>query len=76
MLHGALLDAELLAEVYLELCGGRQPGLVLEGSEVASDSTGAVQRIARPPRSFTPSDAEINAHQEFMAKLTDPIWNK
>ena len=75
-LHGALLDAELLAEVYLELCGGRQPGLVLEANDVASDATGVVHRIARQPRSFAPSDAERDAHKKFMANLTDPIWKK
>jgi DNA polymerase-3 subunit epsilon len=75
-LHGALLDAELLAEVYLELCGGRQPGLVLEADDAVSDATGAIERIARQPRSFALSDAERAAHQKFMANLTDPIWNK
>ena len=75
-LHGALLDAELLAEVYLELCGGRQPGLVLEANEVASGETGAIQRILREPRTFALSDAERDAHQKLMADLTDPIWNK
>ena len=75
-LHGALLDAELLAEVYLELSGGRQPGLVLEANEVATDASGAIQRIARPPRAFAPSEAERAAHQDFLANLTDPIWNK
>jgi len=75
-LHGALLDAALLAEVYIELCGGRQPGLVLEAGDVASDATGVVQRITRRPRSFAPSDAELDAHKNFMSNLTDPIWQK
>jgi DNA polymerase-3 subunit epsilon len=76
-LHGALLDAELLAEVYLELRGGRQPGLVLETEiVVASGATAEVERIKREPRSFTLSEAEREAHQNFVATLTDPIWNK
>ncbi len=75
-LHGALLDAQLLAEVYLELCGGRQPGLVLESNDVASSATSATPRISRQPRPFALSDAERDAHQKFMATLTDPIWNK
>ena len=75
-LHGALLDAELLAEVYLELRGGRQPGLVLEASEAVSDATGGAQRIAREPRTISLSDAERDAHQKFIANLTDPIWDK
>lgn len=75
-LHGALLDAELLAEVYLELRGGRQPGLVLEANDVATDAAGPIQRMARQPRPFAPSDAERAAHQKFLDNLTDPIWNK
>jgi DNA polymerase-3 subunit epsilon len=75
-LHGALLDAELLAEVYLELRGGRQPGLVLETADAVTGATGVVQRIARQPRAFALSDAERDAHQEFIANLTDPIWNR
>ena len=75
-LHGALLDAELLAEVYLELRGGRQPGLVLEANDVATDAAGPIQWMARQPRPFAPSDAERAAHQKFLDNLTDPIWNK
>ena len=75
-LHGALLDAELLAEVYLELCGGRQPDLVLESEEVVSGTTGAIKRVAREPRSYSVSDTEREAHQKFMADLTSPIWNR
>jgi len=75
-LHGALLDAELLAEVYLELCGGRQPGLVLETSEAAPGASGGIQRIARAPRTFAPTDEELEAHRRFIAGLTEPIWNK
>jgi DNA polymerase-3 subunit epsilon len=75
-LHGALLDAELLAEVYLELCGGRQPGLVLEADEVVSSATGQVERIVREPRAFALTDAERDAHRQFITNLIDPIWNK
>lgn len=74
-LHGALLDAELLAEVYLELLGGRQPGLVLETVGDSSEAGGTIQRIARPPRVFAPTEAELEAHRQFIAGLTDPIWN-
>lgn len=54
-LHGALLDAQLLGEVYLELQGGRQPDLVLAGSrgEVARNADGSavkVERARREPR--------------------------
>lgn len=74
--HGALLDAELLAEVYLELCGGRQPGLVLEADEIVSSATVRVERIARETRAFALTDGERDAHRQFITNLTDPIWNK
>lgn len=73
--HGALLDAELLAEVYLELIGGRQPGLILSakaGIPVASDVEKAEK--AWPPRPHTASPEELAAHTAFVATLQDPIW--
>lgn len=74
--HGALLDAELLAEVYLELIGGRQPGLVLASETKGSTAVQAADRQARPPRAHAPSAEEEAAHQAFVAKIKDPIWNK
>ncbi len=72
-LHGALLDSELLAEVYLELIGGRQPGLTLK-PETEKVQT-AVNRTERPPRSFAPTDEEAAAHAQFVAdQITDAIW--
>lgn len=78
--HGALLDAELLAKVYLELVGGREPGLVLN---VATASTPAPANaaqsraaIARPPRPHAPSAAESAAHAAFIATLKNPLWNR
>ncbi len=72
-LHGALLDCQLLAEVYLGLIGGRQPdlALVVEG---ASTTTVVIERIARPARPHAPSDAELAAHAAFLATLKEPIW--
>jgi DNA polymerase-3 subunit epsilon len=78
--HGALLDAELTAQVYLELVGGRQRNLSLGPVEVASSSAGLEQRVARirpeplPPR-VTPAEAE--AHSAFVAKELgkEPLWN-
>lgn len=72
--HGALLDAELLAAVYLELIGGRQPGLKLTasfGRTVENDTTPAQ---LRPPRPHAPSDDEIAAHTAFVETLDSPIW--
>ena len=77
--HGALLDAQLLAEVYLELIGGRQPDLVLAGNQpgdTASAPAGAGESIARPPRPHAPSPAEITAHETFVARIEEPIWRR
>lgn len=73
--HGALLDADLLASVYLELIGGRQPDLVL-GAEVAV-TTIEVRRIARAPRPHAASEAEIAAHRAFLEKFVkNPLWDQ
>ena len=77
VLHGALLDAQLLAQVYVELLGGRQIGLGLVDDVPVADTTQvAVRRpvIVRPPRTFRPSDAELAAHAAFVSKLQDPLW--
>jgi DNA polymerase-3 subunit epsilon len=75
--HGALLDAELLADVYIELTGGRQRGLDLAGVGTETEVTvltASVQIEARPPRPHAPSAAELAAHAEFLKKLKDPVW--
>ena len=76
--HGALLDAELLAEVYLELSGGRQRDLGLAG-EVARAQSGAFAALTggvpRPVRLFPVSAAELAAHAVFVqTKLIDALW--
>ncbi len=78
--HGALLDCELLAEVYLELLGGRQHGLGLVaeaqgGAETAGQSTKAA-RPFREPRNFSVSKEELAAHAALLEKLKDPLWKK
>jgi DNA polymerase-3 subunit epsilon len=73
--HGALLDAELLAEVYLQLRGGRQPDLALAGNETEStDGLAIVQRQARPARPHAPSAEELAAHATLVETLNEPIW--
>ena len=75
--HGALLDAELLARVYLELVGGREPGLLLNvaaGTAVTHSQRDQAIVIARPARPHAPSAAEAAAHGEFLKRLKDPIW--
>lgn len=79
--HGALLDAELLAEVYLELIGGREPGLILEeagGDNSNSPTAAAKTRRTRPqPLATLLSDDERLAHKAFVADLGgEPLWLK
>lgn len=78
-LHGALLDSELLAEVYLELVGGRQPDLVLVGpSGGQADAAGPrMQPRAQRPRPLPPrlTEAEAEAHEAFVGKLGEgAVW--
>jgi DNA polymerase-3 subunit epsilon len=72
-LHGALLDAQLLAEVYLELIGGRQPDLALAAVSVDGGTT-IVEIVHRAPRPHIASEAELVAHAEFLKKIANPIW--
>lgn len=80
-LHGALLDSEILAEVYLELIGGRQPDFALAGSSQGGSSGGA-DTDWRPQKRATPlpsriTDAEAAAHQALIESLGDnALWKK
>lgn len=71
-LHGALKDARLLSDVYLELIGGRQQGLEL-AAETETVTEGGEQN-RRPPRPHAPSPEEKAAHAAFLEKLATPIW--
>ena len=78
--HGALLDAQLLAQVYVELTGGRQIGLGL----VADTATVQVHQAARPvtvremrparPHSAAPE--ELERHRAFIAHIVKPLWDR
>jgi DNA polymerase-3 subunit epsilon len=80
--HGALLDAELLAQLYVELQGGRQIGLELaaearmrsEQSVIGVSSS--VTRTFRSPRPHSASEEELARHAEFMAGFSEPIWSR
>ena len=80
-LHGALLDSEILAEVYLELIGGRQPGFGLSIEPTGGQGQGAGEQWrphARPaPLPPRITEAEAEAHASFVAKLGDSaIWKR
>jgi DNA polymerase III subunit epsilon len=78
--HGALLDSEILAEVYLELVGGRQPDLVLGGAAKTPRPNGTTEIAWRPgprPAPLPPrvTEEERLAHEQMVAKLGDAaIW--
>jgi len=77
--HGALLDAELLAHVYIELTGGRQIGFGLEGQE-AGDGAKAptplkTDRPFREARPHSATEEELAKHAAFIANIEDAIWH-
>ena len=85
--HGALLDAELLAQVYVELRGGRQIGLELAADAASGSSRDSQQPITlqlrpapvgarREPRPHAASAAELARHAEFVGKMKAPLWLK
>jgi DNA polymerase III subunit epsilon len=72
--HNALLDCRLLAEVYVELTGGRQRGLSLAAEEAAPSLAVYAHVGPRTPRLMVPGAAELAAHAEFVDRLKDPLW--
>lgn len=80
--HGALLDAQLLAQLYVELSGGRQIGLSLRSEPVSPASTGSIAanrsltipQQRREPRPHHATEEELAFHTAFIAKLTQPLW--
>lgn len=80
--HGALLDAELLSEVYLELLGGREPGFILGGAQKTSvleaigenNAAGKNEKPRRPARPAVVLPEEAENHEAFLKKLKNPIW--
>ncbi len=76
--HGALVDARLLAEVYLRLIGGREPalGLATQAPQEIPEtmSTPPGDRAARVPRPHAPTPDERALHAAFIDAVTDPIW--
>jgi len=73
--HNALLDCRLLAQVYVELTGGRQRGLSLTDAGQESLPTVRYGAIGpRTPRLIRPTEAELAAHASFVARLKEPVW--
>ncbi len=79
VLHGALLDAELLAEVYLELLGGRQHDFSFDearaaAAAAATSANSSAGRPYRAPRDFALSEEEQAAHAALLEQLKNPLW--
>ena len=78
--HGALLDAQLLAQVYVELTGGRQIGLGLvadtDPREVSVGGPTVTVREPRIPRPHFASVEELERHRAFIAQMASPIWER
>lgn len=75
--HGALLDSQLLAEVYLYLMGGRQPTLILAEQESQQQTDALIDHIGTIEfelRSFNPSEEEVESHNKLIEKIKNPKW--
>ncbi len=72
--HNALLDCRLLADVYVELTGGRQRGLSLSAQERHGSVAVYVPTGPRTPHPIQPTEAELAAHAAFLARIKEPVW--
>ena len=73
-LHGALVDADLLASVYLELIGVKQPGLGLANERKKQSITEPIVQKERVKRVFAVNETELEAHSRLLDSLANPIW--
>ncbi len=78
--HGALLDAQLLAKVYVELTGGRQIGLGLvadtDPAEVSVGGPAVTVREPRAPRPHFAAAEELERHRAFIGQIASPLWDR
>lgn len=72
--HNALLDCRLLAEVYVELTGGRQRGLSLSAVDQRGRAVVYMHTGPRTPRPVVVSEEELAAHAAFLARIKEPVW--
>lgn len=78
-LHGALLDARLLAEVYIELLGGKEVDFFKVSNdemEISASQNKLKKKPFRPSRNFSIPDADLKNHEEFVSSLGETVWNK
>jgi DNA polymerase-3 subunit epsilon len=76
VVHGALLDAQLLSQVYVELTGGRQIGLglAIDTPVTATTAVGTVRAEIRVARPHAASQEELIAHAAFLQGVKEPLW--
>ena len=79
--HGALLDAQLLCQVYVELTGGRQIGLGLAADAIDVAVSGVamappIERPVRPARPHSASAAEVERHRAFLGRIKGALWDR
>ena len=74
--HSALIDAKLLAKVYLELKGGQQPNLILESKEKKGEKKQikVFEKKILKDRKFVLLNEELEKHKNFIKKIKNPIW--
>lgn len=80
-LHGALIDTQLLVEVYIELIGGKQREFSLGEENISQKKSADLKvdiadtpTIQRPHRTFPPSKDEIQAHEDLLNNIKEPLW--
>lgn len=71
--HGALLDAELLSQVYIAMTGQSQSSMQFASKQTSTQQQ-QQKKSLREPRSFPPTDSELEAHQQFISKMKHPLW--
>ena len=74
--HGALLDSQLLASVYLELRGGKQFSMQLDSDEQKNKKNHLINKNSIKTKEIELNNEELNAHKNMLKKLKNPIWNK
>ena len=74
--HGALLDSQLLAAVYLELRGGKQFFMELEEGSNADKNNATINTNIEKTKEIKLSKQDISAHKDMLKKIKNPIWNK
>jgi DNA polymerase-3 subunit epsilon len=77
--HGALLDAELLSEVYIELCGGKQVGIDFAQAAIVAEHEKELSLTTNrtiPTRTYTVSDEERALHEAMIGKIKDALWKE